>query len=351
MAAILQLYLARSGLGGSVAAAETLLLAAIDQLAEEQLLASLHEGFCGVAWAIEHASHLAPEIADPSWNDGLDDVLGDLVALPHANADLVYGLAGIGIYGLERGDRGSARRWTRAIIDQLDRMAQPGQRGGRCWPAFGKTGTVSFQIDFGMAHGTPGPIGFLAGAIFARFEHAALVPLLRDAVEALLAWQLEDGGFAMGVPVARDEGMSRARTAWCYGDPGVASALLLAARAAGYRGWEEQAVAVARAACRRPAIETGVLDAAFCHGSAGLAHIYNRLGQETGDAELCEAARGWYLDTLDRGARGILEDELFKRSFLSGTLGIGLSLLAAVTDVAPDWDRVAALSSAGGKSC
>src|SRR4029450_12216233 len=84
-----------------------------------------------------------------------------------------------------------------------------------------------------------------------------------------------------------------ARSAWCYGDPGIAAALLLAARGVGDAGWEQTAVALACRAAERPASDTGVVNANFCHGAAGLAHLYNRMYQATGEPTLGRAALYW----------------------------------------------------------
>ena len=61
------------------------------------------------------------------------------------------------------------------------------------------------------------------------------------------------GSFDQGVP--RRGPMTPTRTAWCYGDPGVAAALLVAARCAGEAPWERHAIRIAlRAAARAEGI-------------------------------------------------------------------------------------------------
>ena len=95
-------------------------------------------------------------------------------------------------------------------------------------------------------------------------------------------------------------------------------------------------------------------DASFCHGAAGLAHVFNRFYQTTGDPELGLAAREWVKRTLGfrvlgQGIAGYqsLHSEDPTREpqwvsmpgLLSGVSGIGLMLLAAATDISPEWDR------------
>jgi hypothetical protein len=98
--------------------------------------------------------------------------------------------------------------------------------------------------------------------------------------------------------------------------------------------------------------ESGVLDAGICHGAAGVAHIFNRLYQATGDEELGDAARRWYrqLLTMRRPGEGIAgfparnhvdgrDVWIADDSVLMGASGVGLVRLAAVTELEPAWDR------------
>jgi lantibiotic biosynthesis protein len=185
-------------------------------------------------------------------------------------------------------------------------------------------------------------------------------PLLDGAVAWLLAHRLPPGSgscFASSF-YPGDEPMP-SRLAWCYGDPGIAATLLVAARAAGERSWEDEALAIARATVERPEASAGIRDPGLCHGAAGLAHLYNRLWQTTGDEAFAGAARFWFERALDLrvpgepvagfqawrvgepGSSGRWEPE---SGFLEGATGIGLALLAAASTVEPEWDRILLLS-------
>src|SRR5208283_4546144 len=62
-------------------------------------------------------------------------------------------------------------------------------------------------------------------------------PLLEGAVRSLLAQQTP-GGFPAGTE--KEQADQPARLAWCYGDPGVAAALLRAARLVNEPAWERE---------------------------------------------------------------------------------------------------------------
>jgi hypothetical protein len=198
-------------------------------------------------------------------------------------------------------------------------------------------------------------IGFLAAAQRAGLGDARLPRLADDAVR----WVLQQKGtwpsslYPAHVPPDADPRPTR--TAWCYGDLGIAGVLLSAARSFGRSEWEEEALAIARTAARRTVEETRVTAAGLCHGAAGIAHLLNRIYQATGDGELRDAAAAWYqrVPAMRRPGEGIAgfidwvdgprpgEGEWRgEPGFLSGVAGIGLSLLAAVSDIDPVWDRV-----------
>ena len=273
---------------------------------------------------------------------------------------------GFGVYALERLPRSGGRECLEGILARLAESSER-QPEGITWHTspelVGPIQRDTFpdgNYNLGVAHGVPGVIGLLgeicaAGLPADRGGEARR--LLAGAVDWLLAQRLPPGAasrfpysVAPGVPPAPS------RLAWCYGDLGVATALLAAARAAGEPAWEEEALAVARQAASRPVVGSGVLDSGLCHGSAGVAHLFNRLYQASGDAALGEAARTWYRQALSQyqpgqGIGGFLAwlpgggDRMGELSwqpdpgFLTGSAGVGLALLAATTNVLPDWDR------------
>jgi hypothetical protein len=122
----------------------------------------------------------------------------------------------------------------------------------------------------------------------------------------------------------------------------------------GEKSWEREALAIARRAATRDGQECGVVDACFCHGSSGLAHIFNRLYHATHDEIFAAASRYWIDRTLQfRSPGDSAAGYLFKSvdsngnigfrpryGVLEGIAGIGLGLLAAISTVEPCWDRI-----------
>jgi len=317
---------------------------AVDAIDETMPLALT--GVVGIGWMAEHLASAGTD--DP--NADLDDVLVDhLDASFDGHFDHVLGLVGIGCYALERDHRASLA----AILDHLARRAEP--RGcGLVWrtqqrfvPPHQRASCPDGCINLGLAHGQPGVLALLARCTAIPELTSRARPLLDGA----LAWLLPRCEAGLGYHVIGDELAPPARTAWCYGDPGVAIALLAAGEVSPMA--RELALRLARRAAERSPSEAGVTDAGLCHGAAGLMLVFQRIANATDDERLRDAARAWVHHTLALidGADGVAgclarcEDRDEPRiGLMDGAAGIALALVAAATDLAPDWDRVLLLS-------
>jgi class I lanthipeptide synthase len=360
---------------------------AIDQLSANTALADLYSGFTGVAWAIDHLRGGLLDEAMEDTNEDIDHILAQhLLQSPWKRPyDLTSGLTGLGLYALERlrvlearvgGElpapqaRGASPASRQAVtclervIDRLDELALR-RPDGITWHTSAEIlGPPTREYfpnghqNLGVAHGVPGILPVLARTIAAGVAVDKARPLLDGAVRWVLA-QRRHGGESM-FPYCVGDGVEPklARAAWCYGDPGIAAALLVTARAVGEPVWEQEARAIAMASARRSIDSAGVHDAGLCHGAAGLGHVFNRLYQATREPLLLDAARTWFAHALalrrpDHGIAGFrtwgpgADGEmtwLVDPTFLTGVAGIGLALLGATTDIEPIWDRLLLIS-------
>jgi hypothetical protein len=97
-----------------------------------------------------------------------------------------------------------------------------------------------------------------------------------------------------------------------------------------------------------------VVDAGVCHGAAGLALVFDRLWQASGDDALRDAALFWARRTLamHRPGEGVAGWRAYMPDLasgghrweadpglLTGAAGIALALLACATEIEPRWDR------------
>jgi lantibiotic biosynthesis protein len=343
---------------------------AIEAVGAMDLGPSLYGGFTGVAWVIQHLRDRLFEADDEDPNCAIDEALLNYLSRSpwEDDYDLIVGLAGIGVYALERLPSVSAVTCLEKIVERLDETAER-SIDGLTWltrpdllPEHQRAVFLNGYYNLGLAHGVPGIIALLGQVCAAGVAIEKARPLLDGAVAWLLQQRLGNGAEScfppwVGPDVERDD----CRLAWCYGDGGVSAALLLAARCVNEADWEREAIEIARRAATRKPESADVKDAGLCHGAAGLGHIFNRLFQATGEEDFRDAARFWFEHTLDfrragEGLGGFLayhitadSDELSweaEPGVLEGAAGIGLALLAASTPIEPAWDRMLLLSSA-----
>jgi lantibiotic modifying enzyme len=324
---------------------------------------SLYGGMTGVGWAGQHIARLL-EVEDIDPDGALDQTLaGMLERVPwRGDFDLISGLVGFGVYALERLPRPEAVLALELIVARLDELAER-TSAGRTWFT---SPDLLFPdqleeapeglFNLGLAHGVPGVVALLGAVTEVGVAEERARPLLGEAVDWLLDHRLPgDSASAFAYYIAPAREPQPARTAWCYGDPGVAAALLVAAQAAGMEEWKREAVAVAHRAADRRGEDTRAKDAWLCHGAVGLAHLFNRMHQASGDPLLAEAACHWFERTLEMREPGTgvagyrqppgMEVQGDGTGFLTGAGGVALALLAATGEIEPGWDRLLAIST------
>jgi len=330
---------------------------AVDGVAEMVVPPSLYTGFSGVGWAIEHLRPLIPARHLGGARDLARELSEELQGTDwNRSFELLEGAVGIGVYGLERQPEEEAAGWLAAAAAHLARTAER-SRTGAAWRV---RPDIPFSIcELGIAHGQAGVIAFLGAAYAAGVAPAETGRLARRGMAWLLANQLPAGErstFPRCVDPLGDP--QTTRLAWCTGDLGISAALLSAARHTGQRTAEREALALARRSAARRDELAETRDACLCHGTAGIAHIFNRLFHATGEAAFADAARFWIERTfaIRRPGEGIAGFPAWalnaqgepgwraEPGFLHGAAGVGLALLAAVSPVEPAWDRVMLLS-------
>jgi lantibiotic modifying enzyme len=343
---------------------------AIDQLMEEVSGPTLYSGFTGIAWPLDHLQNRASELATEDPNQEIDAALLDHLAMGpwRGQYDLITGLVGYGLYGLDRANRPSGRRILESVIQHLDETKSESE-AGLTWhtapellPAWQRELNPQGYVNLGLAHGIPGAIALLSQAWAAGIHSDRAMAMLEGSVAWLLAHQNQEGigsCFPAVIPTGASRESGPSRVAWCYGDLGLSVALFWAARTIGRRDWESEALAIARGAAAREQGLRGVRDPGLCHGSAGNAHLFNRLWQATGDAVFQQAAIDGIKETLafrapDRGIGGFQawlpgksdEEPSWRDSpgLLEGSAGIGLALISALYPIPPDWDRMLLVS-------
>ena len=365
------------GEGWDTVAQDYLAFATTDAGRAEALPLGLFAGMAGLAFSARALSRSG--LRHGRLLESLDlRLCGDV--LPHAAAlvgthgvavsafDVITGLSGVAAYLLSRGGHPPGDVALHAILDSF--VALTGESDGvPHWytPSHLLAGEGMAEhfphgnLNCGLAHGIPGPLAVMALALEAGFR----VEGLEDAVARTAAWLVRHRSadpFGTNWPTVvphqpgghvSPEDLDSSRAAWCYGAPGVARALWLAARALGDPALGELAIAAMDAVYRRPVDERRIDSPTFCHGVAGLLQVTLRFAHDTGSATFTNAASALieqllslYVPERTLGycciePGGNLVDQ---PGLLDGAPGVACALLAASTTVEPSWDRLFLLS-------
>jgi hypothetical protein len=315
----------------------------------------LFSGAASLAFAARAAQHRTADYA--TLLDRLDDhivpVLRRRISSPQAGTwgyDVISGATGLGRYLLLR----HHSEVVADVLGYLVRLTEPISVHGHDVPGWWVAGSPLFGDDtrfprghfnLGLAHGISGPLALLALSWAVDVRVPGQDEAIGRIVEWLSAWQISESLWPAAVGF--DEHVSGAavrpaRTAWCYGTPGVAHAIYLAGRAMGRTDWQQTAITALDGALASP---EQVSDCGFCHGWAGLLQVTWRMARESGDERLAAhlpSLAGQIVRMYDESAPFGFPSA----GFLDGAVGIALALHTYATDTEPasQWDAAALLS-------
>ena len=318
----------------------------------------LYGGAARVAFAVGHLS--AGDDADMAC-EMIERSLARYLEHPTENYDLISGLVGLAVPVLQRIADGkpspTSEPLARTILSQIERLSRT-VPAGITWhtapsllPEWQRQLAPSGYHNLGLAHGIPGIVAIMARYIAAGVEVHRARTLLDGAVSYLRSVASPHPGsrYNAWLPARED---ARSRVAWCYGDLGVAVALMSAATITGRDDWRTESIELAHGMARRSRESSLVIDTGLCHGAAGVAHLFNRMAQTTGDDELARAAHTWFARTLEMRRsdavagfpRGVPHEGTMTWEpgvdLLTGATGVALALHAAISPIEPAWDQL-----------
>lgn len=203
------------------------------------------------------------------------------------------------------------------------------------------------KISLGLSHGLPSIIRYLAECVKHSIEKKTSIELCRKLIHLLKTYQNQDvsSGYyptMIHLDEAIQDGSSR--LAWCYGDPGVAIALYNTATIINEPDLKSHSMKVMLNTLSKTTPDAAmILDSCICHGTYGLAHIYNRMWNMTKDIRFLNAAEHWIKigqsfalvedNELEYRKYNALEKKWNKNhSLLEGNAGVGLALYSMETN-------------------
>lgn len=287
------------------------------------------------------------------------------------NYDAIQGWSGIGRYLLEFQDNSKIKQALLEVLGYLVNLSKYRYINGQYVPGWyipvGKLLLDSDKISYpngnfncGLSHGIPGVLSLLSLAQKKGIEVPGQVQAIENIAEWLLKWSTNDKyGVYWPSCISWEEhtnGILKDNTShrdgWCYGSPGVARSLWLAADALGKDSWKEKAIESYIATFKRPSSRRLLDSPTFCHGTAGLLYMTQCMWVDTGVKELqklrdelVEEIISLYDSNVPLGYFDCIHENgqtrnVTKVGLLEGTTGIALSLLSTIQTEKPNWGSV-----------
>lgn len=332
-----------------------------DCLENKPMNASFSYGLSGIGFVFLHLIKkgiLSEDDFHPSFFEALDESILDGIRRNNREADLelLTGNAGIALYFLERGEQSKKRAFQLQLEGLWSNKIST--ENGVKWRTFNSIDPPFYCL--GLAHGVPAMLAHLGMIYESNVDNQKCLELLTQGVNALMGEELTDEifSFPQGLPLEEElprMSSGNTRIAWCYGDLGIALSLLKAGLSTNNESWCKKALQIAEKVTQRDPRTSCIMDNAFCHGSLGVVHIYNRFYQFTKDIRYKEQALYWLNHALKMAEplKGMAKFHSKERDkdtneykiaphwgILEGTTGAGLVLLSLLADKEPEWDKV-----------
>lgn len=271
--------------------------------------------------------------------------------------DLVRGLTGIGAYLLHRDPDGLLiRRLLRYLVGLTVPFAADDALGTAApgwWtydqPADADPAYAAGHANAGMAHGIAGPLALMSLAI----RRGIVVDGQPEAIDAISRWLEQWRHESPTGPwwperitldelrTGRSSQSGSARPSWCYGTPGIARALQLAAIALDDRN-RQRAAEHAMARCLQdPAQLATIIDPALCHGWAGVVAAASSIAADALNDQITDLLPA-LADHLLWHAHDITPDS--QPGLIDGSAGIALALHHLANGTITSWQTPLLLS-------
>jgi len=319
--------------------------------------ATISNGLTGLGWFLEYLvkKDFIDKISIEELQKELDDVIYEAAFenFKKGDHDFMHGGSGNFYYLLGRaGESPELKPKLNALLDELDSLHVNSEIGYH-WTEIDNSipeyaGKVI--VNSGLAHGIAGKILLLTHVIRAGINVRKAKKMLEDSIGFIV--KLYDEKSRSQVPVALIDYQSAgdARLAWCQGDLGISYALHIANNFLQDPNLKRISKSIARqTTTRRTRGESSVMDAGFCHGSAGIAHLYLKIFRLTQDQEMLKSGRYWldYTINFERKNNGIMGYAAWDNvnmkpqkefGLLRGHAGIGLVYLSYLSGENTIWD-------------
>lgn len=335
----------------------------IEAIEKQQIGYTFCSGIAGIAWGLEYFSDKGLfEIEEEDFLSELDIHIFNHATndIENNNVDFLHGGVGAIAYFLNRLPNIYAEGCLIKFVNLLWEKAEKEKNEIKWKNVFNRDPSepnIIKEYNLGLSHGIPSIIIILIKIYNKNIAASKCKELINGSIGWLLSQKLpESCNSIFPNSVGSTIEKHNSRLAWCYGDLGIAAILWQAGKILNNEAWEQEALGIMlHASERKDLFKNDVMDAGICHGTAGIAHIFNRFYWETKMPVFKETANYWIDKTLkmatyDDGLAGYKAWQgeklgwMNEYNLLEGITGIGLSLISHISDEEPTWDRCLLLS-------
>ncbi|QYG06802.1 lanthionine synthetase LanC family protein [Janthinobacterium sp. PAMC25594] len=309
----------------------------------EPLEIGLWIGLTGILYSIEFTRSICPELVSPEVQTFVSEMDEHLINYLDSrkndlNFDLISGTVGIGAYALMRTDIIAARRIyssvERSLITSSEHVGN-----GRIWRSNMPRSSLAFtpgitRIDLGLAHGLPGVVLLMAGAVKHTLATEITQNVLQEAVVALIGYQAEQKNGSKYPYFDPQHEWAGSRLGWCYGDLGVGFAIASAGSATSNQSWINFGKELVEQRISQPTSTFLISDNSLCHGRSGVLHILKKLKQYFSIEDYTFVAE-WIAHDTEKDS---VNDSLASYGLLEGMTGVLISLYDNSSQERQHWD-------------
>lgn len=315
---------------------------------------SYGQGLAGYGWLLIYLKENdILEVDLDNYLAEIDNYLyeGMIFLISKKEYDPLFGAVGIGTYFIKRKNIGAIKN----IIDGLYRDRK--NINGYHVICRNNQHTHRNDIDFGMAHGIPGILVFMYKCYLNHFSSERCSEMIWDHINLMMSFLNESGSpsyFRYTVEIDQimyfDKKLNWSRLGWCYGD--LSALYVLFQLSESFTLNIDVIDMLEHVAKRRTDTGYDIYSSEFCHGTSGIAHLFNKLYICTGNHLFNDACSYWLEQTLfsnnvqeiivNSDSQCNLKSDL--SGLLSGIFGIGCVIISYLNSDLIDWDEAVFLS-------
>ena len=327
----------------------------------DSLSGTFCSGLAGFGWGLLYFQEKSfIEIEADNYLNQLDGILSENLKeeLAKANLDFLHGASGLAYYFIKRYETNPSQSSTelKRYIKWLDNTKKESE-DGFYWDDFIDMG----EINLSLSHGLASVIIILCKIYSLGIETKQTQELIEGSINYVLKQKAKKPHLGCYFPQLIQEDKNtkyiKSRLAWCYGDLGIALAIWHAGTSLSNHFLKQLAKEIFIYSAERKQLgENAIKDAGLCHGTAGIAQIFQRMYLNTQEEVFKNSAAYWVDETLKMakftsglaGYKTFIPDKIepWKNTsdLISGVSGIGLALMSFQDKNFNDWDQCLLIS-------